>query len=206
MKMSKIDELCQELFEEIFRDKIRRALEDDAPAIKELEKLAQQINRVLDKKSYYDGNREHAVGTVILRDGVTKIEDRAFKDCTRLEKVILPDSVTEIGKNAFWGCSGLKEINIPSGVTEIGTDAFFCCGGLKEINIPSGVTYIGNSAFLWCSGLKEINIPSSVVEIGKNAFWGCSGLKKISYYRELEPSLKKEFGAKWDNLEKIVLD
>ena len=132
--MRQTDELCQKLFEEIFRDKLRRALEDDAPAIQELKILAQRINDVLNAKSYYDGNREHAVGTIYLRSGIMKIEDYAFANCKQLEKIILPDGLKEIGAWAFFGCSGLREINIPDSLIVTGSWVFDECNNLKKIS------------------------------------------------------------------------
>ena len=42
---------------------------------------------------------------IILEEGVTRIGERAFKDCTRLEYIRIPETVSEIGTDAFAGCN-----------------------------------------------------------------------------------------------------
>ena len=62
------------------------------------------------EKLYWDGDKAHAVGTVVIRDGVTSIGERVFEYCSSLTEIKLPDSVTYIGNNAFFNCSSLKKI------------------------------------------------------------------------------------------------
>ena len=50
---------------------------------------------------------------VIIPEGVTKIGDGAFYDCTLLESVVIPKGVTEIGDGAFKYCTSLESIVIP---------------------------------------------------------------------------------------------
>ena len=70
--------------------------------------------------------RSHAFNckSVTLLEGVTKIGERAFYDCTGLTSVTIPNSVTSIGDYAFSGCTGLDSITIPSSVRSISTNAF----------------------------------------------------------------------------------
>ncbi|MDE6302922.1 MAG: leucine-rich repeat protein, partial [Clostridia bacterium] len=44
---------------------------------------------------------------------VTKIGDKAFRECVGLASITIPDSVDSIGCGAFSGCSGLREMTIP---------------------------------------------------------------------------------------------
>ena len=67
------------------------------------------------------------IETVIIEDGVTRIGDYAFYDCTGLTTVTIPASVTRIGSYAFEVCTGLTAVTIGNGVTYIGGDAFFNC-------------------------------------------------------------------------------
>ena len=39
---------------------------------------------------------------------MTKIGDRAFKDCTSLTSITIPNRVTWIGKYVFYGCQNIK--------------------------------------------------------------------------------------------------
>lgn len=113
---------------------------------------------------------------VIIPDGVTRIGDRAFSDCVSLKKAELPKSAVEIGKGAFAGCKSLESVNIPDGVKIIDDDAFKNCASLKEATIPENATTIGYSAFYHCESLKSVNIPQDVETIGLEAFRGCANL------------------------------
>ena len=137
-------------------------------------------------------------GTLILPDTITKIGDKAFKDCTGLTGITVPDSVTQIGKQAFYGCTLLTNITIGTGVTDVGSYAFKDCTNLtkavincttvpelgirslKEAVLGNTVTKIGDSAFNYCNNLTSIIIPDSVTTIGNGAFAGCSKLASIT--------------------------
>lgn len=43
-------------------------------------------------------------------NGVVKIGNKAFKDCSSLKSIFLPETLTEIGINAFYRCENLKRI------------------------------------------------------------------------------------------------
>ena len=85
--------------------------------------------------------------SVVIPDGVTYIDDEAFKGCDKLTKVTIPSSVDYIGYNAFDGCASLETVIIPDSVTTIGDEAFFGCTSLKNVTIPKNVTSIGAYAF-----------------------------------------------------------
>lgn len=104
---------------------LKKANEGDVDAlfqlkrfVKEDSELAGESQNILEK-FYYDGNKEHAVGTIILREGITEIKNEEFTNCDRLEKIILPESLTSIGYGAFSGCKSLKEIKFPDNLTTI---------------------------------------------------------------------------------------
>ena len=124
-------------------------------------------------------NGEH-VTDLVIPDGVTKICDRAFSDCSSLTSVTIPDSVTKIGKSAFGNCSCLTSVTIPDSVTKIDNRAFSGCISLASAMIPDSVTKIGNEAFSYCSGLTSVTIPDSVAKIGGYAFWNCSSLTSVT--------------------------
>lgn len=85
--------------------------------------------------------------SVVIPDGVTYIDDEAFKGCDKLTKVTIPSSVDYIGYNAFDGYASLETVIIPDSVTTIGDEAFFGCTSLKNVTIPKNVTSIGAYAF-----------------------------------------------------------
>ena len=61
---------------------------------------------------------------VVISEGIVKIGNQCFRDCTNLKEVQLPDSVTAIGANSFIRCYGLSEIELPKNLNEIGSYAF----------------------------------------------------------------------------------
>lgn len=117
--------------------------------------------------------------SVVIPDGVTSIEDGAFKDCTNLVNVTIPASVTSIRKETFSGCSNLASVTIPTSVTSIGEQAFNECTSLTSVDIPDSVTSIGMSAFNGCTKLTNIKIPNGVTSIGSYAFNGCKNLSSV---------------------------
>jgi hypothetical protein len=116
---------------------------------------------------------------VEIPPGTTRINNRAFYECTGLVGVYIPSSVTRIGEYAFNDCTGLVSVDIHSGVTAIGFAAFECCTSLVSVVIPSSVTRIESYAFTRCTSLVSVVIPPSVTIIGYRAFCGCVGLTSI---------------------------
>ena len=167
---------------------IELAQKGDVDAILKLKEFAKsrytkakyvlEVNYALEKL-YWDGTKDHAVGTVVIRDGITEIERNSFKGCKKLEKIVLPDSLTYIGGWAFSGCTALE-----------------------KINLPDSLTLIGRAAFNGCTSLTEIVLPDGLTSIGSYAFDDCKALKEITYSRKIESRLKEIFGDKWNRLEK----
>ena len=59
---------------------------------------------------------EASIKVVKIKDeNITAIEEAAFLNCFRLEKVYIPETVTEISDGAFWGCPGDVKIYAPRG-------------------------------------------------------------------------------------------
>ena len=95
---------------------------------------------------------------VVIGNGVTSIDGRAFSYCYSLASVAIPDGVTSIGSSAFYYCYSLASVVIPDSVTSIGSSAFCYCYSLASVAIPDGVTSIGGRAFGYCYGMKEYYI------------------------------------------------
>lgn len=114
------------------------------------------------------------IGTYSVLDGVTSIEDEAFKDCTLLTDVYIPVTVTEIGKLAFCECDNLESITIPDSVVSIGDQAFYLCDVLENVWLGNSVKSIGEYCFYSCDKIKRIEFPESVTVIGDRAFEECN--------------------------------
>ncbi len=116
---------------------------------------------------------------VTIDEGVTKIGNYTFADCTSLTEISIPASVISIGSYTFNNCNNLTGVTIPESVTSIGSYAFQKCIGLTEMTIPECVTTIGGSAFSGCSGLTKISLP--VCTLGDDSVLnGCNNLTDIS--------------------------
>lgn len=106
-----------------------------------------------------------AITTVVIPEGVEKINDKAFMNDTGLTSVLMTGgSLTEIGVSAFEGCTALTEVSIPNGVTRIGATAFKNCSALTRVVIPATVTTIGKDAFLGCGNVQFFVVPGSYAE------------------------------------------
>ena len=126
----------------------------------------------------------------IIPNGVTKIGDGAFAECSNITSIIIPNSVTSIGRNAFIGCQSLISVNIPSNVASIAGDAFRWCAGLTSITVDDGNTMYdsrnGCNAIIekqsnrLIIGCRNSVIPTNVTSIGDYAFSGCRGLASVS--------------------------
>ncbi|MDE7229002.1 MAG: leucine-rich repeat domain-containing protein, partial [Oscillospiraceae bacterium] len=105
--------------------------------------------------------------SVIIPDGVTKIENDAFSYCTSLTNVTIPNSVSEIGSRAFYKCTSLTSVTIPDSVTVLGDLAFSYCRSLTSATIGSGITKVGRK--------NEINVSVDL------PFEGCDNLTSVTY-------------------------
>ena len=111
-----------------------------------------------------------------IPNGVTKLGEYVFCNCTFLTSITIPDSVTSIENYAFAGCTSLTSVTIGTGVKSIGGHAFAGCTSLTSVTIPNSVTRIGAWAFAHCKTLTRVTIGNSVTNIGRHAFIGCTSL------------------------------
>ena len=108
---------------------------------------------------YYPFSRSHFT-KIVIGEGVTKIGNYTFHDCSSLTSITIPESVTSIEECAFSGCSSLTSITIPNSVTTIGEEAFEDCSSLTSITIGNGVTNIHKYAFRGCYSLNSVKISN----------------------------------------------
>ena len=127
------------------------------------------IGGLLDDRAPWRG---FFVKRIIIGDGVTRIGEYAFYNCSSTS-ITIPNSVTRIGEYAFYGCSSLTSVTIPNSVATIGNSAFSGCSSLTSVTIGNSVTTIGQEAFSGCSSLTSVTIPNSVKTIGNSAFSDC---------------------------------
>lgn len=110
----------------------------------------------------------YSLTTVSFAEGskLKTLGEWAFQKQKALTSITLPEGLTTIGEGAFYSCTALQSITLPEGLTTIGDYAFQDCAALKSINIPANVETVGNYAFsLWYEAfdntvpaLTEINV------------------------------------------------
>ena len=102
------------------------------------------------------GYLREKVKRIMIKDGITGIDDVAFMNFTALETVWLPTSLETIGDYSFNGCKKLRAVRwlTPEEYPEAMPRLFL----------------IGNMAFAECKRLTNFLLPSDIERIGHNAF------------------------------------
>jgi len=127
---------------------------------------------------------------------------------------IVPEGITKINEDCFYNCTNLINIKLPNSLKVI-DDYAFCNCGLKSIDIPYGCTLIGNFCFNNCLFLKEINLPKSIKFIGIYAFSNTL-IKNLNYnsnfeltnsnYLEYFIDIRKKFITENTNNDNVIID
>ena len=107
-----------------------------------------------------------------------------FYNCPSLKKVTMCDGVTKLENNAFRDCKSLTDIRLGKYITTIGNSAFAGCERFASFVLPDYVTKLEGYAFYGCKALQLIQIPVSVTEIQGYCFFN-TDLKKV-YYKGAE--------------------
>ena len=163
-----------------------------------VEKTVEEENRK--RLDYFEELNASGASRIEIPEGMTAIDNNAFKNNTKLKEVILPSTLKSIGISAFEGTS-LSKIELPSSLTYIGENAFANIKTLTEITIPKSVESASYSFYgdvnlkkvifedgivtipprvLHNTGIEEIVLPSSVKTIGSYAFSNSKSLEKIN--------------------------
>lgn len=145
---------------------------------------------------------ETQITEIILTEGITSIGDKAFANCTKLEKVVdNAKTLKSVGESVFSGCylknisfgkdlddipsylftsARIQTITIPKEFTEIGAYAFYKAN-VEEIVFEDGIENMvfGSYAFSY-SSITEIALPDKTTSIGDHAFYVCSNLAEIT--------------------------
>ncbi len=131
---------------------------------------------------------------VILSEGITKLESKAFYGCAELESISIPSSLTSVGDSAFEGCSKLKAVYITDVAAwfNIGYSSSYFSNPLSqaknlyvngelvsELTVPEGVTKINFYSMQNCANVKRIALPESLRTISDYAFAEFVGLESI---------------------------
>ena len=113
---------------------------------------------------------------VTIPGTVREIGESAFEGCEDLMSVVMSNGVAKIDDYAFYNCSSLESVTLPYGLTSMGKCAFAYCHELAAVTVPEGVTNVGYRAFYSCDGLTSVALPCSLASIGDEAFAFCGGI------------------------------
>lgn len=119
---------------------------------------------------------------VVLKEGITGIEESAFAGYDHLRKITIPSTLTKLLPYAFYQDGELSEI---VGLEHV-TNFNFCC--------LTGTAYIAENPFVVCDGklwyaeCTELTVPDGVTEIMPYAFGNLTGDAFLPNLAENEPA------------------
>lgn len=137
---------------------------------------------------YYD-----QIKSVVVGEGVTSIDDKAFKEFTSLESVKFPSTLISIGQEAFSKCMKLKKIELPESLQKIGPKAFEDCD-FYELTIPRNVIEVGSDAFdgnrdldvvAWNCNIPRETYMEEIPGYNERSFFGNTSLRKVVFGPEV---------------------
>lgn len=159
------------------------------------------------------GNSNHSLAgmsklkTLVLNDGLEKIDSYSFSSLGALENVYIPKSVTEMGTGIFSGLDNLKSVTFQEGLTVIGDNLFQGCSNLREIIIPNSIKNIPDNLFTGVANLNLIILPEELDSIGGDGLFSCG--QNSDELKIIMPTTVKEWrsGAAFSSLKlkEIVL-
>lgn len=100
-----------------------------------------------------------------IPSSVSRIEAKAFKDCSRLDSVTIPGTVKSIDFGAFQSCTGLTSVTLEEGIVVIDTAVFNNDPALTSIAIPKTLRRLGRAAFLGCYGLRTVYWDAEICDV-----------------------------------------
>ncbi len=100
------------------------------------------------------------VKTLIIQEGITAIDVRAFCYFKNLEVAILPQSLTEIPAGAFDGLKKLHTVVLSNSIAKIEHRAFNNCENLRNIYMADTLEKVEKTAFEGCDE-TVVRIPAT---------------------------------------------
>ena len=86
-----------------------------------------------------------------MPEGLTTIDEDAFRSCTSLETINWPDSLRNLEMWAFTGCSKLPAVQLNDNMEVIKSCAFQGCTSLTEVTLPPNLKTFEPAAFAECT-------------------------------------------------------
>ena len=114
---------------------------------------------------------KYQIKSIVVKEGVTRIGDNAFRDLPYLSSVKLPNSLKSIGGHAFDGCYGLTKIVLPPAIDRLGAQIF------DQIN-QMEVTFTGGAPRIM--GTTHFQHQSTIYYPADNATWTREAMQNFS--------------------------
>lgn len=123
---------------------------------------------------------------IITFDGdVTEVMAEGWAYDDRCTWIMLPPSVTKIGEKGFFRCSRLEKFIAP-GLTEMGAQAFAETEKLTDFDFSGPIQGIPERCF-YKSGFVDLTIPGHIKDItGYEAFRECTSLQNLVFEEGFE--------------------
>ena len=145
--------------------------------------VIQSTNLVLDSTEVVD---------LVIPEGVQKISNYAFYNCTSIQSVSIPSSVREIGEATFSYCEQLGTIywnahtmTETSPFAPVASQITSLTFGPDVDSVPAKLCYQMES-------LQQVTLPASITHIGAGAFSLCDQLQRTNYLGDV---------ASWCNIQ-----
>ena len=119
------------------------------------------------------------ITSVIIEEGVTRIGQCAFFQCTNMTSVSIPNSVMYINASSFAHCSALTSLTIPGNVAEIQGFAFGDCSGLTAITCKAATPPTMPTEYGPFEGVDK-SIPVVVPDASVKAYKEADGWKDFT--------------------------
>ena len=114
--------------------------------------------------------RNSKISTITLPNTLKTIGKSAFYG-SAIESIVIPEGVTRIEQETFESCKKLASITLPKGLVYIAEEAFKYCP-ITSINLGESLVFIGDDAFLGTK-LTSVTLPKSLLVIEGDAFMNC---------------------------------
>ena len=115
-----------------------------------------------------------------------------------MESIVIPEGITKIEDNVFGDCRSLKSVKLPTNITAIGSRAFDGCSSLKSITFGEGMERIPNGLCKSMRSMKIVTLPASLKRIDDDAFRDCN-VERVNYMGDIASWCTIEFGNLFSN-------
>ena len=118
------------------------------------------------------------IESVTMPDSVTEIGMYAFANCEQLESIVLSNGLVKIDSNAFTGCDILAISSFPSGVTICNTYAL-AYNATETFTFHAGIQKVLAGFLSNAPNLKTVTFEGTPTTLATNIFSNCAALTDI---------------------------